>query len=189
MGLGIVILLLSLLSLPSNGLKQINLYSENFLLGYNNWTIQGNTNRTNNLIHQAYSIGPVLNRYVVGSEGLINVDHKRKDDSSLWYFTTGLFKPINVTNIPSLIISFNMYGFAGNFSDLNKQANPLVKLVGSNGITIQTKPNAYPFATHFSIRMDGLDKLKTIKQIYILGDWTRWYETIGLDNVEISTWI
>jgi hypothetical protein len=185
----LLLILIFLCNSANAALKQITLYSEDFLLGPNGWNIQGNTNKTNNIVYETYSINSIINRYIVGKEGLINVNYKRKDDLNLWYFTTELSTPINISNIPNLIISFNMYGFVGNFSDTNLIANPLVKLVGSNGFVIQTKPNAYPFNSHFNIQLNQIQKIDAIKQIYILGDWTRWYETVGLDNVQISTWI
>ncbi len=166
------------------------IYLENFLLGSNGWTIEGNTEKTNKITHELYSIGSVLNRYIIGKECLINVDYKRKDDSNLWYFTKNFSTPINASE--ATIITFNLYGFVGNFSDPNRVANPVVKLIGSNGMSIQTKPNLYTFRTNFTIPFhhkifDGPigPVIRSIKKIYILGDWTRGYETIGLDSINI----
>ena len=85
-----------------------------------------------------------------------------------------------------------MYGFAGNFSDLNKVANSVVKIIGSNGMLIKTKPNLYTFRTNFTIPFDHKifdgpisPVIRSISQIYILGDWTRGHEIIGLDSISI----
>jgi len=166
------------------------IYSENFSLGSNGWTVIGNTQKKNNVSYQTNSIDFVLNRYVIGKECLINIDYKKKDDSDLWYFTKKFSRPINASD--ATIITFNLYGFSGNFSDLNKIGNPVLKIVGSSGMTVQTKPNLYTFRTNFTIPFhhkifDGpiAPVIRSIRQIYILGDWTRGHEIIGLDSISI----
>jgi hypothetical protein len=130
---------------------------------------------------------------VCGSDGLINVDYKRKDDSNLWYFVKDFSaNPIDVSKSKNKLLGFNLFGFVGNFSNLNKLSNPLVVLVGPSGLTAQTKPNLFEFKTKYLIGLnshifDGpIDLIiKNITQIKILGDWTRGNETIGLDNIFI----
>ena len=170
--------------------SSMSIYSENFMFGPNGWTIEGNTEKTNKITHETYSINSIINRYIIGKECLVNVDQKKKDDSNLWYFTKKFSNPINASD--ATVFTFNLYGFAGNFSDLNKIANPIVKLVGSNGMSIQTKPNLYNFKTNYTIPFhhkifDGPIRpvISSIEKIYILGDWTRGHEIIGLDNVAI----
>jgi len=55
------------------------IYSENFSLGSNGWTVIGNTQKKNNVSYQTNSIDFVLNRYVIGKECLINIDYKKKE--------------------------------------------------------------------------------------------------------------
>ena len=177
-----------------------------FHLNNNDWKIFGNKNVTD-AIFRPYSLNGMMSNYIVGDDKVINVDHKNKDDSNLWYF--GKQFPTNFSLVKSSIFSFTMTSFAGNFKNLNSPLSALIRV--SNNITneliifpVNHLINKYNGSIQeFVVPMVhtlwlngrnytqmGLEHFKqvlqNVTQIDILGDWTRGNETMGLDNVLIG---
>ena len=186
------------------------LYKEEFLLGPNDWLIIGNNNTGNNGIKiiQESIFAPYLitrgnkviaNRYIVGDDKLINVNplNNQLNDANLWYFKKVFEKPLNLKD--ATVLQFTLIPFVGNFttSNLNKKNNSLVKLVSSKGLLIETNHNLFTnidISNGYKFNIPLIDKvianetniqdiLANLKEIQILGDWTRGYEVVGLDDI------
>ena len=200
--LHIFFLLLNLL--VCNSLKI--LYKEDFLLGSNDWTIINNGIKIiKESIFAPYSITRddnkiIANRYIVGDDKLINVNPILKDDANLWYFTKVFEKPLNLED--ANVLELILIPFVGNFTtnNLNRKNNPLVKLVNSQGLLVETNHNLFiqlDISNGYKFNIPLVDKalanseqkyniqdiLSSLKEIHILGDWTRGYEVVGLDDV------
>lgn len=203
-----LILILTIISVVSA--VQI-LYESKFLLDNENWQIIGNK-KVEPAVHQSYSLGPEMSHYIMFKDNLINVEHKHPDDRSLWYFespeitinplqksgTTASknFKPKYPT-----VMTFTMTSFVGDFSSLNEDTN-LVKIRNGDRCFTFKSPiyngKTTTFNVPFSSQLWKKERTrenitdKEMKEIFIgtftieiLGDWTRGYEVIGLDNVII----
>lgn len=176
------------------------LYKNDFLLDANGWEIIGNNHKQKNPNYYPYTLIQsnkiILNRYIVGEDMLINVNpiNKQYDDKSVWYFKHILPPYINIGN--AKLLTFTLYSFVGDFSKLNKNQNPLVRLINRDNLVAESKPNLIPFSktNEFNVPLieevftsetkENLKKvLSNLKEIYILGDWTQGYEVIGLDNL------
>ena len=192
------------------------LYKEDFLLGSNDWIIIGNNNIGNNgikiikeSIFAPYSITRgdnkiVANRYIVCDDKLINVNpiNSQPDDANLWYFKKVFEKPLNLKE--ATVLELILIPFVGNFTpnNLNRKNNPLVKLVNSQGLLVETNHNLFTqldISNGYKFNIPLVDKaltysedkkdnniqdiLSSLKEIHILGDWTRGYEVVGLDDV------
>jgi len=152
--------------------------SATFLLDNEGWTIVGNK-RVELAKHQSYSLGPKMSHYILGTDDLVNVDLKNRDDKNLWYFRS---PPIYLVKRPVLMV-FTIMSFSGDFSKLNVGA-PSVKITGLNNL----------FFSFDEAVFDG--KMTTVNVpfnekifqkpfvVEILGDWTRGVETVAIDNVE-----
>ena len=205
----IFFLLLNLLVCNSSKI----LYKEDFLLGSNDWIIIGNNNIGNNgikiikeSIFAPYSITRgdnkiVANRYIVCDDKLINVNpiNSQPDDANLWYFKKVFEKPLNLKE--ATVLELILIPFVGNFTpnNLNRKNNPLVKLVNSQGLLVETNHNLFTqldISNGYKFNIPLVDKalaykkdtniqdiLSSLKEIHILGDWTRGYEVVGLDDV------
>lgn len=117
------------------------LYQHKFLLDNEQWSIIGNKNYEP-AVHQSYNIDKSLSHYIMFKDNLINVDHKNKNDKTIWYFrspdiiineeqkpgTTIFVK--KQAKIPKLL-TFTMNSFQGNFNKLNENV-ALVKLKNKN---------------------------------------------------------
>ena len=149
----------------------------------------------------------LLSNYIVGDDRLINVDYKNKDDINLWYF--GKQFPTNFSLSNSSIFSFTMTSFLGDFTKPNNPLSALIRV--SNNITnellvfpVNHLINKYNGSIQefvvpmvHTLWLNGRNYtqmgvkhfkqvLQNVKQIDILGDWTRGNETMGLDNVLIG---
>jgi len=188
------------------------LYKEDFLLGSNEWTITNNGIKIiKESIFAPYSITRgdnnnkiIANRYIVGDDKLINVNpiNSKPDDANLWYFKKVFEKSLNLEE--ATVLQFTLMPFIGNFTinNLNRKNNPLVKLVNNQGLLVETNQNLFTqidISYQWYINIPLVDKalaysedkkdnniqdiLSNLKEIHILGDWTRGYEVVGLDDV------
>ena len=189
------------------------LYESNFLMNNENWQITGNK-KIEPAAHQSYNIDREISHYIMFKDNLINIDleDKHAPDMSLWYFaspeitinplqksgttTSKNFKP----KYPN-VLTFTLTSFVGDFLDLNEDTN-LVKIKNDDRCFLfeapvydgKTKTFNVPFNNQFW-RKDLSDFPVTYEEmremfigsftIEILGDWTRGYEVIGLDNIII----
>jgi hypothetical protein len=177
-----------------------------FHLNNNDWKIFGNKNVTD-AVFRPYSLNGMMSHYIVGDDKVINVDHKNKDDANLWYFSKQF--PTNFSLVNSSIFSFTMTSFSGNFANLNSPLSALIRV--TNNVTNEliifpvnhliNKYNGtikeFVVPMVHSLWLNGRNYtqigvkhfkqvLQNVKQIDILGDWTRGNETMGLDNVLIE---
>lgn len=180
------------------------LYKEEFLKGPDDWTIAGNGIKIiKESIFAPYLITRgnkvIANRYIVGDDKLINVNplNNQLNDANLWYFKKVFEKPLNLKD--ATVLQFTLIPFVGNFttSNLNKKNNSLVKLVSSKGLLIETNHNLFTnidISNGYKFNIPLIDKvianetniqdiLANLKEIQILGDWTRGYEVVGLDDI------
>jgi hypothetical protein len=160
-----------------------------FLLDNEGWTIVGNK-RTTEAKHQNYCIGPKMSNYILGTDDLVNVDFRNRDDKNLWYFRS---PPITLVKRPVLMV-FTITSFSGDFTKLNVGL-PLVKVIGADNLSAIFDKLVFNGAD--SHLFDG--KMTTVNvplvhlnekifhkpfTVEILGDWTRGIETVAIDNVE-----
>ena len=190
------------------------LHQHKFLLDNEQWSIIGNKNYEP-AVHQSYNIDKDLSHYIMFKDNLINVDHKNKNDKTLWYFRSPdilineEYKPGTLAQnkkqikVPKLI-TFTMTSFVGNFNKLNENV-ALVKIKNKNNCLVFKAPQYDGFKCEFNVpfvsslweREHTFNNKKGISQeelndmfigtfsIEILGDWTQGMEVVGLDNVII----
>jgi len=164
--------------------------SATFLLDNEGWTIVGNK-RVESAKHQSYSLGPKMSHYILGTDDLVNVDSKNRDDKNLWYFRS---PPIHLVKRPVLMV-FTIMSFSGDFSKLNAGV-PLVKLIGEDNLSVVFDKAVFD-GTMTTVNVPFVEQIWTSKNdftfknifqkpfvVEILGDWTRGVETVAIDNVE-----
>jgi hypothetical protein len=166
--------------------------SATFLLDNEGWTIAGNK-RTTEAKHQSYSlVGSKMSNYILGTDDLVNVDARNRDDKNLWYFRS---PPITLVKKPFLMV-FTITSFSGDFTKLNAGA-PLVKITDADNLIIVfdgaqafdgkiTTMNV-PFNKNIWSSKTDFSFEKIFQKpfvVEILGDWTRGIETVAIDNVE-----
>jgi hypothetical protein len=187
------------------------LYESKFLRNNENWQITGNK-IIEPAVHQSYNIDREISHYIMFKDNLINVDYKHPNDRSLWYFESPeiIINPLQKSGTISnknfkpkypTVMTFTMTSFVGDFYSLNEDVN-LVKIRNGDKCFVFKAPNydgktktfnvpfksqlwkkdyTYSQVTDQELREIFIDKFT----IEILGDWTRGYEVIGLDNVII----
>ena len=152
-----------------------------FLLDNEGWTIVGNK-RTMEAKHQSFCMGPKMSNYILGTDDLVNVDSKNRDDKNLWYFRS---PPINLVKIPFLMV-FTITSFSGDFTKLNAGA-PSVKITGSDNLVFSFDKAVFD-GKMTTVNVPFVHTNEKIFQkpfvVEILGDWTRGIETVAIDNVE-----
>ena len=167
-----------------------------FLLDNEGWTIVGNK-RTTEAKHHTYIMGPKMSNYILGTDDLVNVDFRNRDDKNLWYFRS---PPITLVKRPVLMV-FTITSFSGDFTKLNVGL-PLVKIIGADNLSAVFDKLVFGSDSHL---FNGADtdtftgKMTTVNvplvhlnekifhkpfTVEILGDWTRGIETVAIDNVE-----
>jgi hypothetical protein len=158
-----------------------------FLLDNEGWTIVGNK-RMVEAKHHNYCMGPKMSNYILGTDDLVNVDFRNRDDKNLWYFRS---PPLTLVKRPVLMV-FTITSFSGDFTKLNAGA-PLVKLVGADNLTVVFDKLVFNGADTFNGEMTTVNvplvhmNEKIFQKpfvVEILGDWTRGIETVAIDNVE-----
>ena len=144
---------LIIIAILTIGVKSAEILHQNkFLLDNENWSIIGNKNYEP-AVHQSYNIDKDLSHYIMFKDNLINVDHKNKNDQTLWYFRSPdiiitkeskpgtlkkQIKQIKQIKNPKLL-TFTMTSFVGDFSKLNEDV-ALVKLKNSKNCLIFKAP-------------------------------------------------
>ena len=187
------------------------LYQNKFLMDNENWQITGNK-RVEPAAHQSYNIDNELSHYIMFKDNLVNVDYKHPDDKSLWYFESPeiTINPLQKSGTTASknfkpkypnVMTFTMTSFVGDFSSLNDNTN-LVKIRNGDRCFTFQSPNydgkTRTFNVPFNNQLWKKERTnesitdKEMREIFIgtftieiLGDWTRGYEVIGLDNVII----
>lgn len=158
-----------------------------FLLDNEGWTIVGNK-RITEAKHQSYIMGPKMSNYILGTDDLVNVDFRNRDDKNLWYFRS---PPITLVKRPVLMV-FTITSFSGDFTKLNADV-PLVKIIGADNLSVGFDKLVFNSAQMFDGKMTTVNvplahlNEKIFKKpffVEILGDWTRGIETVAIDNVE-----
>jgi hypothetical protein len=158
-----------------------------FLLDNEGWSIVGNK-RITEAKHQSYIMGPKMSNYILGTDDLVNVDFRNRDDKNLWYFRS---PPLTLVKRPVLMV-FTITSFSGDFTKLNADV-PLVKIIGADNLTVVFDKLVFNGADTFNGGMTTVNVPLVIMNekifqkpfvVEILGDWTRGIETVAIDNVE-----
>ena len=90
-----------------------------FFLDSEGWTISGNK-VAGPAAFESYSRGPLLNRYILGTDDIVDVPSNGvAGDRALWYFEAPSKYRGNFGISYGGQLSFNIGGFAGDFSKLN----------------------------------------------------------------------
>ena len=90
-----------------------------FFLGNEGWTINGNK-VAGPATFESYSRGPLLNRYILGTDDIVDVSpNGGAGDKALWYFEAPSKYWGNFGISYGGQLSFNIGGFSGDFSKLN----------------------------------------------------------------------
>lgn len=97
------------------------LVGSSFLLGNEEWTIEGNRALSTGVAFEPYSRGTLLNHYILGSDDKVNVQAAGGLDQSLWYFVAPSKFLGNVGIAYGGTIQFTLSSFSGDFSKLNSQ--------------------------------------------------------------------
>ena len=181
-----------------------------FLLGPDDWTIIGNKERVSTPIYEPYSRNNFINHYIYATDNhnhISTTTHTHKD-KALWYFNAPSKMLGNLGIAYGGYISFVMSIFAGDMKQMNQDVN-LVELEGKNGITLGYPMPNNPMINNmasFKIELtetanwqkitqdtttslskrEFIQVLSQLSGLRILGDLTKWTETVALDNVYIS---
>ena len=99
-----------------------NLVGSDFLLSNEDWTIYGNKLLTP-AVHEPFSRGTMLNRYILGSDDKINVQVPGGPDSSLWYFNAPNKFLGNQGISYGGTLRFTLSGFSGDYSPKSSNGN------------------------------------------------------------------
>lgn len=100
-----------------------------FFLGNEGWTINGNK-VVGPATFESYSRGPLLNRYILGTDDIVDVPpNGGTGDKALWYFEAPSKYWGNFGISYGGQLSFNIGGFAGDFSKLNPDKTNVVELL------------------------------------------------------------
>lgn len=196
-----------------------------FFLSNEDWTISGNK-VASPAAYEAFSRGALLNRYIVGSDDLIDVQQGM--DRGLWYFEAPSKYFDNFGIAYGGQLSFSIGAFSGDFKALNADNTnvvellcasctgpvtggirlgfplaALLKLSSNSGVLIGGLPQTLTFplletagwlkdpqnallSWSAPSQCDLIQVLSRLSGLRILGDWTSWYETVAIDNVQIS---
>lgn len=92
-----------------------------FLLGNEEWTIEGNKAASYGAAFEPYSRGALLNHYVLGSDDKVNVRAAGAPDTSLWYFVAPSKFLGNLGIAYGGNIQFTLSSFSGDFSKMNSR--------------------------------------------------------------------
>lgn len=97
-----------------------NLVGSSFFLDIEGWTISGNK-IPGPASFEAYSRGALLNRYILGTDDLVDVASSSPSapDKALWYFEAPSKYFFNLGIAYGGQLSFTIGGFSGDFSQLN----------------------------------------------------------------------
>ena len=180
-----------------------------FLLGPDGWTIIGNKERVSNPIYEPYSRNNFINHYIYANDNHnhISTTKRSQRDKALWYFNAPSKMLGNLGIAYGGYISFTMSIFAGDMKQMNQDvnlvelecsrcgynigypmpANPIINNMASFKIELTETANWFTQDTTTSLsKCEFIEVLSQLSGLRILGDLTRWTETVALDNVYIS---
>lgn len=171
--------------------NKIGIRNYTFLFDNEGWTIDGNQQNVD-AIHIPHSLNKEMSRFIIGNDSILHVEPKNKNDKSLWYFRSPFLQNIDLSNYK--YIKFSLSCFAGITTFLNSVDHYIRicsnRLKQCSKYMIMDKFNFTEKSTTFQVHLKKelwtnkyTHIIKFVDYIYILGDWTQWYETIGLDNV------
>lgn len=90
-----------------------------YLLSNEGWTIVGNPLPSYDATYEPYSRGALMNHYILGTEGNVNVQSAGGVDQSLWYFNAPTAYHGNHGIAYGGTLQFTLASFSGDFSSLN----------------------------------------------------------------------
>lgn len=90
-----------------------------FLLSSEEWIIVGNPLASYSATYEPYSRGALMNHYIIGTEGNVNVQTAGGADQSLWYFSAPAAYKGNIGIAYGGSLQFSIASFSGDFSSLN----------------------------------------------------------------------
>lgn len=168
----------------------IYMHNYTFLLDNEGWTIEGNQRYSVKAQHIPYTFNSEMSHFIMGNDSIIHVNSRGDyNDKSLWYFRSPLLQMGDLSNYK--YINFSLSCFSG-ISNLFNRIDHYIRIC-SNRLCAK-----YNVIDHFNMTKKWTkfhvllkpdlwtDKfniiIKNVSYIYILGDWTQWYETVGLDN-------
>jgi hypothetical protein len=163
-----------------------------FLLNNEGWTIEQNKKNIE-AKHVPYTFNKEMSNFIIGNDSIIHVNSRGdNNDKSLWYFRSPLLQT-DLSNYK--YIKFSLSCFAGISINLNKFDHYIricnQKIDKCSKYTVLDTFNFTNSWTTFNVSLNSdlwTEKkyfntiISNVSYIYILGDWTQWYETIGLDN-------
>jgi len=172
--------------------NKIGIRNYTFLFDNEGWTIDGNQQNVE-ATHIPHAFNKDMSRFIIGNDSIINVNSRGdNNDKSLWYFRSPALQNKDLSNYK--YIKFSLSCFSGIDTFLNSVDHYI--RICSNRVkqcskyTIMDKFNFTEKFTTFQVHLKKelwtnkyTQIIKFVDYIYILGDWTQWYETIGLDNV------
>lgn len=178
------------------------------------WTVMGNKLASAPVEHVMNSqFG--MNYFIAGSDDQISTDTTGGTDSKLWYFHAPPKFTGNQGISYGGHLSFDLAAFSGSFSSLNSAYMVLLHCAECMGPVFKGITLGFPMQSfdgsfkHFklSLKEDGgwlmdsqnslkpwtkptkcnmIQVLSRLTSIKVLGDWTTWYESIAMDNFQIS---
>ena len=86
-----------------------------------------------------------LTNFIIGSDSLVNVDSKNRDDKNLWYFKS----PLITLKKQPFGMTFSIASFVGDFTKLNSGFPPVVKITTNDGVVVRF--NKAVFGGHINV--------------------------------------
>jgi hypothetical protein len=179
-----------------------------FLLGPDGWTIIGNKERVSAPIYEPYSRNNFINHYIYATDNHNHISTTKhiNRDKALWYFNAPSKMLGNLGIAYGGYISFTMSIFAGDMKQMNQDVNlvelecgrcgynigypmpnnPIINNMASFKIELTETADTTTSRQRGLIKREFIEVLSQLSGLRILGDLTRWTETVALDNVYIS---
>lgn len=179
------------------------------------WTVEGDKNSAK-IGHDSFRRGRLNNYVYFSEDTIEGPSAPNVKDAKRWRFVAPKKFRTNLIGAYGGSLSFDLAAFAGDFSasNLNKDV-PLVRLECrtcnlNRGITLETRGiNFSGSETHFDVKLlataewfkdpkntllkwpkptacEMAEVLENISHISIAGDFTKWYETVAIDNVKVT---
>lgn len=179
------------------------------------WAVRGDKNSAN-IGHDNFRRGRLNNYVYFSEDTIEGSSTPNVNDAERWRFVAPIKFRTNLIGAYGGSLSFDLAAFAGDFSASNlNQDVPLVRLECrtcnlNRGITLETRGiNFSGSETHFDIKLlataewfkdpkntllkwpkptacEMAEVLENVSDISIAGDFTKWYETVAIDNVKVT---
>ena len=194
-------------------MNELVIRSSDFSLSHEGWTITDNGATSQTPVHETSSYGALMNRFIHSTDAALNIDKNGKDTKQ-WRFTAPSKFLGNQVAAYNGWLKFTLGAFAGDFQRKDSELHLVVlecrtcalgqgmrfaKKVGD--IQFDGEPTAVSLSLHESgwlkdpknslspwtvpTKCQMVEILDNLSAIHILGDQTRWYESVGLDNVRL----